>query len=72
MKIEKADVKQFVPITITLESESDIDVMESIFASCPDALNAACCGTTADSIRECFSKESDNTAYTKLNNLRSR
>ena len=67
MKFEKADVKPFVPITITLDSEEEVGVLIEMFGMCPSAI-AQNSDLDEDAIRRALNKQGDwkHTAYVEL------
>ena len=72
MKFEKADIKPFKPITITLETELDYNVMCDVLAADPHVVAGICFGSTSGNVRECFGKDTDNTAYQQLTAIKER
>lgn len=72
MKFEKAAIKPFVPITITLETELEYIVMMEIMAAAPEKMASACLGIDTADVKMCFSKDTDNTAYQQLTAIKER
>ena len=72
MKFDKSTVKPFEPITITLETELDYNVMADILAAHSDIVADMCLNSTSGNIRECFGKDTDNTAYQQLTAIKER
>ena len=72
MKFDKAAIKPFEPITITIETELDYNVMSDILAANPDLVADICLNSTSDNIRKCFGKDTNNTAYQQLTAIKER
>ena len=74
MKFDKVDIKHFEPITITLETEEEFEVVTEIFGMSPYAIISNSGLDDEDMIKRALNKQGDwnNTAYMELRRIKER